>query len=97
MATQPTHHFLTLLPSNHATFSAATVAPDTIPDTTDSPTSFLTNDIQVQPKTRRSSSLTTASSATTEGKAVGAAEPIVAAKRTSTFLSNWTRTSCPNL
>jgi hypothetical protein len=86
MSTQPTHHFLTLLPSNHATFSAATVAPDTIPDNSD-PNPFLTNDMGAQHKTRRSSSSATTSS-TVSDKAVAPAEPVVATKRASTFLSN---------
>lgn len=86
MSTQPTHRFLSLLPSEHATWSASTVAPDTIPDNLD--TSAAANDIEVLQKTRRSSSSTTSSSSATSDKAVVPAEPIVAVKRTSTFLSN---------
>jgi len=85
MSTQPTHRFLPLLPSEHATWSASTVAPDTIPDNLDA--SVAVDDIEVLQKTRRSSSSTTTTSATSD-KAVVPAEPIVAVKRTSTFLSN---------
>jgi hypothetical protein len=85
MSTQPTHRFLPLLPFEHTTWSASTVAPDTIPDNLDA--SAAANDIEVLQKTRRSSSITTSSSATGD-KAVMPAEPIVAVKRTSTFLSN---------
>lgn len=88
MSSQQAHHFLTLLPSNHATFSAATVAPDTIPETSDySAAAFLANDVHVQPKTRRSSSTITSASALGD-KAVAPAEPVAAPKRASTFLSN---------
>jgi hypothetical protein len=86
MSTQPTHRFLPLLPSEHATWSASTVAPDTIPDNLDA--SAAANDIEVLPKTRRSSSTATTSSSATSDKAVMPGEPIVAVKRTSTFLSN---------
>jgi len=85
MSTQPTHRFLPLLPCEHATWSASTVAPDTIPDNLDA--SAGVDDIEVLQKTRRSSSSTTTFSATGD-KAVVPAEPIVAVKRASTFLSN---------
>jgi hypothetical protein len=89
MSTQPTHRFLPLLPFEHPTWSASTVAPDTIPDTISDnlDASAAANDIEVLQKTRRSSSSTTTSSATSD-KVVMPAEPIVAVKRTSTFLSN---------
>ena len=85
MSTQPTHRFLPLLPSEHATWSPSTVAPDTIPDNSDVPTAA--NDIEVMQKIRRSSSTTTTAS-TASDKVVTLDEPTVAVKRTSTFLSN---------
>jgi hypothetical protein len=88
MSTQPTHQFLPLLPLlpyQHATWPASTVAPDTIPDNSD--VSTAANDIEVMQKTRRSGSTITTDS-TASDKAVTPAEPIVAVKRTSTFLSN---------
>lgn len=92
---QQSPNFLTLLPSNHATFSASTVAPDTIAENSSvlSNADLLVSPIELEHKTRRSSSTTTSSSVGNSNRAdvpevtaaPGTEQPI---RKSSTFLRN---------